>query len=89
MAASRVHQTNGDSSLLRRGSLRLDPTYRSARGRVEASADNGTQRSTGVLTDQPLWPWPMNQRIAGAIRSAGCALVDVTATAEGLLGSIR
>lgn len=43
----------------------------------------------GVLTDQPLRPWPMNQRIADAMKSAGYAPVDVTATVEGLLEPIR
>ena len=43
----------------------------------------------GVLTDQPLWPWPMNQRIADAMKSTGYAPVDVTATVEKLLGPIR
>lgn len=42
----------------------------------------------GVLTDQPLWPWPVNQRIIEAMKSAGYAPVDVTATIEKLLGPI-
>ena len=35
----------------------------------------------GVLTDKPLWPWPMNQRIINAMKLAGYeAPVDVTKT---------
>lgn len=46
----------------------------------------------GVLTSQPLWSddgkWPMNQRIIDARIAAGYPSVDVTATVEGLLGTI-
>jgi hypothetical protein len=45
----------------------------------------------GVLTDQPLWPWPMNQRIIDALTRAGYTgtnVVDVTATIEQLFGQI-
>jgi len=42
----------------------------------------------GVLTSQPLWPWPMNQRIMEATVQSGRAAVDVTATVERLLGPI-
>jgi hypothetical protein len=42
----------------------------------------------GTLTTQPLWPWPMNQRIIDATIQSGRAAVDVTATIESLLGAI-
>jgi hypothetical protein len=42
----------------------------------------------GVLTTQPLWPWPMNQRIKDATVQSGRAAVDVTATIASLLGPI-
>lgn len=42
----------------------------------------------GVLTAEPLWPWPMNQRIIDAMQAAGKTPVDVTATMENLLGQI-
>jgi len=42
----------------------------------------------GVLTGEPLWPWPMHRRIIGAMKSAGYVPVDVTATIEKLLGPI-
>jgi hypothetical protein len=42
----------------------------------------------GELTNQPLWPWPMNQRIKDALRQSGRAEVDITATMESLLGPI-
>lgn len=39
----------------------------------------------GKLTDRPLWPWPMNQRIIDAMNLAGYANpVDVTKTVFGL-----
>ena len=40
----------------------------------------------GVLTGEPLWPWPMNQRIIEATTRSGRAPVDVTATVEKLFG---
>jgi hypothetical protein len=42
----------------------------------------------GVLTSEPLWPWPMNQRIIDAMKQAGREPVDVTATIEKLFGPI-
>ena len=42
----------------------------------------------GVLTREPLWPWPMNQRILDAMLQSGRKPVDVTATIEKLLGKI-
>ena len=42
----------------------------------------------GVLTGEPLWPWPMNQRILDATAKSGSAVADVTATVEKLLGAI-
>ncbi|MGH7793438.1 MAG: chitobiase/beta-hexosaminidase C-terminal domain-containing protein [Candidatus Binatia bacterium] len=42
----------------------------------------------GVLTSQPLWPWPMNQRIGEAMISSGKVAVDVTRTIEGIFGPI-
>jgi hypothetical protein len=42
----------------------------------------------GVLTTEPLWPWPMNQRIINAMVRAGKNPVDVTATMETIFGPI-
>jgi hypothetical protein len=42
----------------------------------------------GVRTTKPLWPWPMNQRIAEAMIQSGRTSVDVTATIESTLGPI-
>jgi hypothetical protein len=42
----------------------------------------------GSLTTQPLWPWPMNQRILEATEKSGSSSVDVTATVEKMLGPI-
>jgi hypothetical protein len=42
----------------------------------------------GARTTEPLWPWPMNQRIIDALVQAGSTPVDVTASVEEMLGSI-
>jgi hypothetical protein len=42
----------------------------------------------GTLTNNPLWPWPMNQRIIDAMKSAGKTPVDVTKTMEEIFGPI-
>jgi hypothetical protein len=42
----------------------------------------------GKLTDQPLWPWPMNDRIKAARAQSGFAPVDVTVEVEQALGPI-
>jgi hypothetical protein len=42
----------------------------------------------GSLTSQPLWPWPMNQRIINAMNAAGKTPVDVTKTMEQIFGPI-
>jgi hypothetical protein len=42
----------------------------------------------GVLTKQPLWPWPMNQRIKDAMAESGRIVVDVTSTVEEIFGTI-
>jgi hypothetical protein len=41
-----------------------------------------------ALTTEPLWPWPMNQRIMDAMRESGRAPVDVTKTIESMFGPI-
>ncbi len=41
----------------------------------------------GVLTNQDLWPWPMNQRIIDAMLQGGYTPVDVTKEIFGLCGS--
>ncbi|HWP58316.1 MAG TPA: hypothetical protein VNL14_10540 [Candidatus Acidoferrales bacterium] len=42
----------------------------------------------GALTSQPLWPWPMDQRIARAMIESRRAAVEVTRTIEALFGAI-
>jgi hypothetical protein len=42
----------------------------------------------GAATSEPLWPWPMNQRIIDATSESGRAAVDVTKTIESMLGTI-
>ena len=41
-----------------------------------------------VLTNEKLWPWPMNERIKAARVQSGRAEVDVTATVKALFGDI-
>ncbi len=42
----------------------------------------------GVLTGEPLWPWPMNQRIKNAMMASGRSPVDVTQTVTRIFGPI-
>ena len=42
----------------------------------------------GVLTREPLWPWPMNRRITDAMAESGRTPIDVTRTLESLFGAI-
>jgi hypothetical protein len=42
----------------------------------------------GELTNEPLWPWPMNQRIKDAMIQSGRAAVDVTQTVERMFGPV-
>lgn len=42
----------------------------------------------GVRTTEPLWPWPMNQRILEATVASGRAPVDVTTQVQAILGPI-
>jgi hypothetical protein len=42
----------------------------------------------GFLTQQPLWPWPMNARILAATRASGWGEADVTADIETIFGKI-
>ena len=42
----------------------------------------------GILTNEPLWPWPMNQRIKDAMIQSGRSPVDVTQTIEKMFGPI-
>jgi len=47
-----------------------------------------TRYRDGQHTDEPLWPWPMNQRIKDAMVQSGRKPVDVTQTIENMLGPI-
>ena len=42
----------------------------------------------GVLTQEPLWPWPMDQRIYDALQYAGKTPFFVTDVIEGMFGAI-
>ena len=42
----------------------------------------------GVLTNEPMWPWSMNQRLIDFMTAEGDTPVDVTATMESLFGTI-
>jgi hypothetical protein len=60
------------------GSIFTSPTY----ARVCKRYHNGQ------LTNEPLWPWPMNQRIKDAMVQSGRTPVDVTQTIEKMFGPI-
>jgi len=47
-----------------------------------------TRYLNGKLTNEPLWPWPMNQRIINAMVQSGRTPVDVTETITSLFGEI-
>jgi hypothetical protein len=42
----------------------------------------------GVVTEAPLWPWPMQARLSAALAQAGYPPVDLTAQMEALFGPI-
>ena len=42
----------------------------------------------GVVTSEPLWPWPMDARIVAARALAGSSAVEVTLAVEAALGPI-
>jgi len=42
----------------------------------------------GALTNEPLWPWPMNQRIIDAMIQSGRGPVDITAAVEQMFGPV-
>jgi len=42
----------------------------------------------GALSNVPLWPWPMNQRIIEALGTAGRRIVDITQTMSYIFGPI-
>jgi hypothetical protein len=60
------------------GSIYTNPTY----------AKICKRYVNGQLTNEPLWPWPMNQRIKEAMVQSGRAAVDVTQTIEQMFGPI-
>lgn len=72
-----------------------DAVQASSIAALGSSPYDGSQGATlcyryvnGQLTNQPLWPWPMNERIKSAMLQSGRNPVDVTRTVEALLGSI-
>jgi hypothetical protein len=42
----------------------------------------------GTVTTQPLWPWPMNERLKAALVQAGYPPLDLTAQMEELFGPL-
>ena len=64
-------------------SLKVDSIFAGSYG-----AQVCTRYKDRVLTSEPLWPWPMNQRIIDATLQSGRKAVDVTATIESLFGPI-
>ncbi|WP_447979331.1 LEPR-XLL domain-containing protein [Candidatus Nitrospira bockiana] len=70
----------------------LASVYGSGESLFKNSGNDGAtilyRYENGTLTNTPLWPWPMNQRIIDAMASAGRQPVDVTRTIQGLFGPI-
>jgi hypothetical protein len=55
---------------------------------TKRGADLCRRYRDGILTNDPLWPWPMNQRIVDALVRSGRQPVDVTTTIERFFGKI-
>ena len=53
-----------------------------------SGADICHRYKDGSLTSEPLWPWPMNQRIINAMIESGRTAVDITKTVESMFGPI-
>lgn len=79
------------------GSGWTTPGLRQGHGLAEATGGSSAftfvpgmcyRYEAGVLTQTPLWPWPMNDRIKAARKASGAPEVDVTQTVEALLGPI-
>ena len=73
------------------------PGLRQGRGLAEATGGASAfallpglcrEYENGTLTDRPLWPWKMNERIKAARVQSGFPVVDVTAAVESALGPI-
>ena len=73
------------------------PGLRQGRGLAEATGGQSAFKLlpgickryvNGTLTDQPLWPWPMQERIKDARIASGARPVDVVAEVEAALGPI-
>ncbi|MBI3945079.1 MAG: hypothetical protein HY321_04115 [Armatimonadetes bacterium] len=64
------------SELTANGKHILDPSLNGSKG----GATIMKRYVDGKLTDEDLWPWPMNQRIIDAMRRSGREPVDVTKT---------
>lgn len=70
------------AELVKNGGNILDPSHNNV-----ANAANVMFRYVdGVRTNQPLWPWPMNQRIIDAMTFANRKPIDVTRKVFGLCG---
>jgi hypothetical protein len=56
--------------------------------KVDGGANVMNRYVDGQLTNDPLWPWPMNQRIIDAMQRSGREPVDVTQTVSKFAGQI-
>lgn len=79
---SNIYNSHTCDALVAGGSHVLDAT----RSGVAGGATMMNRTVDGTLTTQPLWPWPMNQRILDAMSRAGRTPVDVTRAAFELCG---
>ncbi len=73
---------------------RAASTVAAAYGTESLYINNGSKGATiryryvdGTLTNQELWPWPMNQRMIDDMTAAGYTPVDVNATIQAIFGA--
>jgi len=87
----------GTPSMNQGGSGFTMPGFREGRTLAEATSGQSvydilpglcTRYEGGVLTTKPLWPWPMEERLAAARAMAGAPPVHVTQDVEAMLGNI-
>jgi len=98
LSVSDVSAFGGSPSVIGSGWSRNDVLSGSSPSAVYAGGESVFNTSRGAnlcyayqdgsLTSQPLWPWPMNERIKQATAASGRAAVDITATVQALFGAI-
>jgi hypothetical protein len=89
--ASSLIKSNWTVANYREGTT-ISTTFPSGQSLFTSGSNKGAticySYENGTLTNKPLWPWPMNQRIIDAMKASGRTAVDVTATIESMFGPI-